>query len=212
MGPVIFLPECADPAFLRFSRRPRRAAKIIFPLPLATMFSLDRLLRPRYNSGDRAYIRSVALPDSQETLDNMAMEIFELYRLIAIARSRRPAGPDDLSETEFLTLDLLTKEQPLTIGEIQKQIGVLPAQMSRIIRALEEQGGRGYVECNINPQDRRRINVTLTDGGTTAYQTYRSARLGSMHDILLALDPEDRLHLMRILREIRIAFERRLSS
>ncbi len=152
------------------------------------------------------------MPDSRETLDKMAMEIFELYRLIAIARSRRPAGPDDLSETEFLTLDLLAKEQPLTIGEIQKHIGVLPAQMSRIIRALEEQGGRGYVDCQINPQDRRRINVTLTDGGMTAYQIYRSARLGSMHDLLLILDHDDRLSFMRILREIRVAFEEKLSS
>lgn len=137
------------------------------------------------------------------------MEIFELYRLVAIARSRRPSGTDDLSETEFLTLDLLTKEQPLTIGEIQKQIGVLPAQMSRIVRALEEEGGRGYVECKINPQDRRRIDMSLTKSGTEACDTYRAVRLGSMHEILSSLSPDDRLHFMRILRQIRRAFEQR---
>ena len=104
----------------------------------AAIFPVDRLLHQRYNrqDGDRNRNRSASLPDSQKTLDQMAEEIFELYRLIAIARSRRPAGPDDLSETEFITLDMLTKEQPLTIGEIQKQIGVLPAQMSRIVRVI----------------------------------------------------------------------------
>lgn len=149
------------------------------------------------------------MPDTQETIDKMAMEIFELYRLIAMARSRRPAGPDDLSETEFLTLDMLSKEQPLTIGDIQKRIGVLPAQMSRIIRGLEDQRGQGYVECKINAQDRRRIDVSLTDAGSQAYQEYRSARIGSMFDVLRALEPNDRFDFMRMLRVIHKAFEDR---
>ncbi len=147
---------------------------------------------------------------SQETLDEMAAEIFELYLLIAIARAHRPAGPDDLSETEFLTLDLLEKEQPRTIGEVQKGIGVVPAQMSRIVRALEEQGGRGYVECKINPKDRRRIDVSLTCSGQAAHEKYRTARLSSMHDILAILGPEDRGHFMRTLRLIRDAFSNRI--
>ncbi len=152
------------------------------------------------------------VPESQAMLDAMAGEIFELYRLVAIARSRRPAGPDDLSETEFLTLDVLAKEQPLTIGDVQKRIGVVPAQMSRIVRALEEQGGRSYVECKINPPDRRRVDVSLTPAGKAAYEVYRSARLGSMRDILCILDPGDRGHFMDILRQIRDAFEQRLTA
>ncbi|MCH7591988.1 MAG: MarR family transcriptional regulator [Planctomycetes bacterium] len=152
------------------------------------------------------------MPDSQQTLDKMAAEIFELYRLIALARSRRPSGPDDLSEAEFLTLDLLTKQQPRTIGEIQKEIGVLPAQMSRIVRALEEQGGRGYVECKINARDRRRIDVSLTEGGAKAYDTYRSARLGSMYEILRVLPPNDRIEFMRMLGQIRDAFADKIAA
>ncbi len=152
------------------------------------------------------------MPDSQETLDKMAAEIFELYRLIALARSRKPSGPDDLSEAEFLTLDLLTKQQPRTIGEIQKEIGVLPAQMSRIVRALEEQGGRGYVECKINASDRRRIDVSLSDGGAKAYETYRTARLGSMYEILRVLAPNDRIEFMRMLGQIRDAFAKNIPA
>lgn len=151
------------------------------------------------------------MPASQETLDKMAAEIFELYQLVAMIRSARPAEPDDLSETEFLTLDALSKDQPMTIGEVQKRIGVLPAQMSRIVRALEQQGGRGYVECNINPKDRRRIDISLTPTGEQAYQRYRSARLASMYDTLSALRPADRMEFMRMLRQIRTAFEKRLS-
>ena len=152
------------------------------------------------------------MPESRATLNAMAEEIFELYRVIAFVRSRQPSGPDDLSETEFLTLDILSKDQPLTIGEIQKRIGVVPAQMSRIVRALEEHGGRGYVVCNINAEDRRRVNVSLTKRGASAHEKYKVARLESMHAVLDVLKPDDRTHFMRILRAIRERFESRIEQ
>lgn len=150
------------------------------------------------------------MPDSKATLDKMAGEIFDLYRLIAKARSQAPSGPEVLSESEFLTLDALTKEQPLTIGEVQKRIGVVPAQMSRIVRALEEQGGRGFVECHINPKDRRRIDISLTKAGQQAYNQFRTNRLASMYKVLTVLAPKDRLDFMRMMRELVTAFEDKL--
>lgn len=147
------------------------------------------------------------MPDTKETMDAMADEIFELTKLVYAARSRRQAEPDDLSETEFLALDLLNKREPLTIGEIQKSIGVVPAQMSRIVRSLEESGGRGYVECGINPKDRRRVDVNLTPSGRKAYETYRNARMSTMYQILRVLAPNDRLEFMRLMRLLRAAFE-----
>ena len=140
------------------------------------------------------------MPDSQATLDTMAGEIFELYQLVATARTRRPSGPDELSETEFLTLDVLSKEQPLTTGEVQKRVGVLPAQMSGIVRALEKGGGKSFVACSINSKDRRRIDIILTEEGRAAYASFRAARLASMRQILAILAGEDRMHFMRIIR------------
>ncbi|MFQ5463479.1 MAG: MarR family winged helix-turn-helix transcriptional regulator [Phycisphaerae bacterium] len=146
----------------------------------------------------------VAKPD--ESLESMAGEIFELYRLIALARSRRPSEPEVLSEPEFLTLDELIRHAPQTIGDIQKKIGVAPAQMSRIVRTLGRQGGDPLIECRINPNDRRRIDMTITNEGKEAYGLYRANRLGSMHAILGVLAANDRTHFMRILRLIRDAF------
>ncbi len=150
------------------------------------------------------------MPDTQETLDLMAAEIFDLYRLIAKARSQAPTGPEVLSESEFLTLDVLTKDQPLTIGEVQKRIGVVPAQMSRIVRALEEQGGKGFVECKINAKDRRRIDISLTKAGKEAYDQFRTNRLASMYKILTVLKPDDRMEFMRLMRQLVAAFETKL--
>ena len=147
------------------------------------------------------------MPESRKLLDQMVEEIFALFKVIAAARSRRPSSSSDLSETEFLALDVLAKDGPLTIGEVQKRIGVVPAQMSRVIRSLEVEGGRGYVECKINPKDRRRIDVSLTDSGTKALGAFRQARLASFYIVLEALDPADRTEFMRMLKCIHNAFE-----
>ena len=40
------------------------------------------------------------MPESQQTMDNMVEEIFELTKLIYTARSRQPAGPDELYDTQ----------------------------------------------------------------------------------------------------------------
>jgi len=147
------------------------------------------------------------MPESRKLLDAMAEEIFVLFKVVATARSRRPSSSSDLSETEFLALDALDRDGPMTIGEVQKRIGVVPAQMSRIVRSLEAEGGRGYVECKINHQDRRRIDVSLTEAGAKALAAFRKARLSSFYTVLEALKPEDRSEFMRMLRCIRGAFE-----
>ena len=152
------------------------------------------------------------MPDSEATLNTMAAEIFKLYQLIATVRSRRPSGSDEPSETEFLTLDALSKEQPLTIGEVQKRVGVLPAQMSRIVRSLEKEGGKGFVECRINAKDRRRIDVSLTKEGRAAYESFRGARLESMRQIVSIVPPEDRSHMMRIVRQLISALKEHLAA
>src|SRR5262249_31073412 len=74
---------------------------------------------------------------STTRLDELAHHLFDVVTrfCLAVPRGRRRTG--DLKEIEFLTLSLLHKREKLIVGDIQRQLGVLPAQMSRIIRALE---------------------------------------------------------------------------
>ena len=84
--------------------------------------------------------------------------------------------------------------------------------MSRIVRALEKRDAGNYINCSINPSDRRRVDVSLTDAGRDAYEKYRISRLGSMQDILVILPTDDRVHFMRIVRRIRESIAEYLGS
>ena len=101
-----------------------------------------------------------------QQLKEFAEEVFELSKDIWTTQSKSK-GKDqaEITETEFLALDLLSQSQPLTVGDIQRKIGVLPAQMSRVIRSLENKSDGPLISCQINPADKRKIDVELTDAG-----------------------------------------------
>ena len=79
-----------------------------------------------------------------------------------------------LAEPEFLALDHLVEAGTATVGQIQRQIGVLPAQMSRHLRRLRS---AGFVTCQINRDDRRKVNVAITQSGGAVHAKYRRAKL-----------------------------------
>src|SRR3954467_8750896 len=126
---------------------------------------------------------------STTRLDELAHYLFDVVTrfCLAVPRGRRRSG--DLKEIEFLTLSLLQQREKLIVGDIQRQLGVLPAQMSRIIRALETRE-RPLIPCRINAQDKRKIDVELTPAGLAAFQEYQSARVRTISDLLAQLGEE----------------------
>jgi DNA-binding MarR family transcriptional regulator len=147
------------------------------------------------------------MPEFQqaEQLQAFADEIFELSKESWLTQSRRKGKMHpEITETEFLALDILAKAaRPKTVGEIQREIGVLPAQMSRVIRSLESKGGKSLIHCRINAQDKRKIDVELTPAGREAHRSYREVKLGSIQKMLEVLNERDCNELIRILRLIR---------
>lgn len=151
-------------------------------------------------------------PEVQEA----AEEIFELTKMSWMARGQTPPrkGHVDLTESEFLALDCLAKAHPnpMNVGEIQRRIGVLPAQMSRVIRSLESKSGKPLVRCRINAADKRKIDVTLSEAGRKAHDEFRDARLASTMELVAQLDAADRADLMRIVQRFRTLVDRQLTS
>ena len=146
------------------------------------------------------------MPEFQqaEQIQKFVDELFEITKAVWAAQSRSKADEgSDISETEFLALDFLARtEPPICVGDIQRHIDVLPAQMSRIVRTLEQKGEKPLIRCSINRDDKRKIDVEPTDAGREAWQAYRQMKLGTMQKMLEALSESDRADFMRILRQM----------
>jgi DNA-binding MarR family transcriptional regulator len=133
----------------------------------------------------------MAAGTSARSLERLTQDVFEVVQRLALlsARGRRRLG--ELKEGEFLTLAMLEERQTLTVGEIQRELGVLPAQMSRIIRSLEKRP-QPLIACHINPFDKRKVDVRLSEEGHRVLSAYRAQRIGRIQHLLSLLDEDDR--------------------
>ena len=148
----------------------------------------------------------------RRNIEAMARDVFELTKMSWMMSQRiRVEGIGELSDQEFLTLDVLQQRGPMIVGDLQRYLGVLPGQMSRIIRAMENRRP-ALVQCAINPQDRRKVDVTLTDAGRQAVDGYRDTKLQRTRAALAELDPADRTDFMRILDTMRNNLRRRMQQ
>ncbi|MFQ3592190.1 MAG: MarR family transcriptional regulator [Gemmataceae bacterium] len=141
-------------------------------------------------------------PTADKRLEELAQHLFDVMTrfCLAVPRNRRRTG--ELKEIEFLTLSLLHQHESLIVGEIQRQLGILPAQMSRIIRALETRE-KPLISCRINSTDKRKIDVILTHEGLEAFKEYQMLRVQTISSILERLDRDDREQLNRLVKRLR---------
>lgn len=139
--------------------------------------------------------------------EELAHQLFSVVTqfCLAMPRARRRAG--DLKEVEYLTLSILHNQGTMIVGDIQRLLGVLPAQMSRIIRSLEGRD-RPLITCRINANDKRKIDVGLTPAGEKALLDYRGARVRGITDLLHRLPEEDLEGLQGLLDKLQSAPDR----
>lgn len=140
-------------------------------------------------------------------VEDLAHELFEVVTQICLStlRGRRRSG--DLKEVEFLTLSLLQGNQTMIVGDIQRLLGILPAQMSRIIRSLENRA-HPLIECRINPRDKRKIDVCLTPEGERSLAEYQGVRVARIIQKLKHLSEDDHEDIVRVLHKLRGLLDR----
>jgi DNA-binding MarR family transcriptional regulator len=130
--------------------------------------------------------------------EDLARRLFDLTTQVSLATAPGKRRPGDLKELEHLTLAALSERGTMIVGDIQRILGVLPAQMSRIIRALETRE-RPLIACRINSQDKRKIDVALTPAGLAAFQEYQAARVRTIAELLGRLEAPDLDDMQRLL-------------
>jgi DNA-binding MarR family transcriptional regulator len=146
--------------------------------------------------------------DRDQAIQDLARQIFELTRRTWFESQREKfKGGYDLSESEFLALDALEDAEAMSVGELRKYVGVLPAQMSRILKALEQRYDEKLVICSINPDDKRKIDVSITPKGRRAVDAYRRSKIRASVQSLDSLTDRDLANLTAILEKVGRAFD-----
>jgi DNA-binding MarR family transcriptional regulator len=146
-----------------------------------------------------------------DRLEEIAQDLFEVFTQLCLAALRGLRRVGDLKEVEFLTLSILQDHGTMIVGDIQRQLGILPAQMSRVIRSLETRE-RPLISCRINPHDKRKIDVGLTTAGQKALMDYQAVRVSRIGELLRNLSEEDQDELNRMLEKLRNLLERGQAS
>jgi len=143
---------------------------------------------------------------TEHRVEEIAQELFAAFTQIGLSTQRARRRKGDLKEIEFLTLSLLQEHGTMIVGDIQRLLGVLPAQMSRIIRALEDRE-RPLIQCHINPRDKRKINVALSEDGEFSLASHQQSRLIPIVDGLNKLPDEDQDELARLVQKLSAVLE-----
>jgi DNA-binding MarR family transcriptional regulator len=142
-----------------------------------------------------------------DRLDVIAHDLFEVFTQLCLGALRGLRRAGDLKEVEFLTLSILQEHGTTIVGDIQRQLGILPAQMSRVIRSLENRE-HPLIACHINPSDKRKIDVCLTPAGEKALLDYQSVRISRIGKLLGTLADEDQEDLARLLEKLNNLLDR----
>jgi DNA-binding MarR family transcriptional regulator len=111
------------------------------------------------------------------------MEVAPRLRVavLRLARHLRQQAEGDVTPSTLSALSTIERRGPLTLGELAAIENVQPPTMTRIVGRLEE---FGYVERQVDPNDRRVARATATAAGKEyaarardRYNAYLAARI-----------------------------------
>jgi DNA-binding MarR family transcriptional regulator len=149
----------------------------------------------------------MAVTETGSRLEEIAQDLFEVVTQLCLASPRGRRRPGELKEIEFFTLTILQERGTMIVGEIQRLLSILPAQMSRIIRSLENRP-EPLISCHINPRDKRKINVCLTEAGEKALHAYQAVRVRRIVELVRDLADDEQEQMIRLLERVRGLLER----
>ena len=108
----------------------------------------------------------------------------------------------ELCKTDFFVMCTIMDKGDngqITISELASRAKMLPSAISRTLKGLEE---RGYVERNVNKNDRRNTYVELTDAGKLVTEEARQTMAEFGKSVMAQVDEEDMKRLISYLDNI----------
>ena len=128
------------------------------------------------------------MPSSRDLAGELRIAIGRASR-----RIRAERGKAGLTDPQFTVLAWLTKEGPLTPGQLAERERIQPPSMTRTVNSLVE---LDLVAKEEHPTDGRQVVVSLTDAGVAEVDETRRRRDAWLADRLRQMTPDERALLV----------------
>ena len=128
------------------------------------------------------------MPSSRDLAGELRIAIGRASR-----RIRAERGEAGLTDPQFTVLAWLTKEGPLTPGQLAERERIQPPSMTRTVNSLVDLGLVAKAE---HPTDGRQVVVSLTAAGVAEVDETRRRRDAWLADRLRHMTPDERALLV----------------
>jgi len=130
----------------------------------------------------------MAVPDAEKPQVELSSALRPtLVRVTRMLRNQR--ADQSLTLTHLSALAALQINGPLSAGELAAFEKVQPPSMTKILATLE---GRGLVQREVYPSDRRQAIIALTPQGESLLESERRSRDAWLNQRLAGLTAEER--------------------
>ena len=116
-----------------------------------------------------------SVPDAHEVAAALRVAIGMVYHRL------RQSTPNELTLAESSTLSRLERGGPASSSELARYDRISPQSMGVTVAALED---RALIERDRDPEDGRRIVLSITEAGRQLIHDKRGARTGQIADAL----------------------------
>jgi DNA-binding MarR family transcriptional regulator len=143
--------------------------------------------------------------------DECAHEVLDVVPLVmrAIRAEFRSHRAADLTVPQFRVLVFLKNNPGVSLTEVSEHLGLTPPSTSKLIDGLVE---RQLVLRHTCAEDRRKVNLTLTDGGASLLAASYQETRARFEERLSALPETDRAIVIQAMQALRSVFSRRGSD
>lgn len=134
-----------------------------------------------------------------------AREVLEAVPIVmrAIRGELRKYGAREMSVPQYRTLGFVYRKEGPSLSELADHVGLTLPTMSTLVDGLV---ARGLVNRQEDPEDHRRMALTLTELGRNRHEAAREATLVSLGEMLRQLSPSDRATVTRAMQVLRERF------
>jgi len=140
--------------------------------------------------------------------DECARELLEVVPLVmrTIRSEMRSNRTPELTVPQFRALVFLNRHEGASLSEVAEHLGLTLPSVSKLMDGLV---ARRLATREVDPRDRRRVTLALTEQGRTVLQHAYDATQNALAEVLITLTPAERTVVAQAMQALRPLFTSR---